>query len=115
MYRTDFAISYANEEIGIAGDLYHMLIEKGAVVFFAPKKQAYLFGKSLKSEFSDAFGPATRFVIPVLSKHYPIKDWPMQEFRVAINEQTRRGYEFILPVRIDDITPPQMGGRYHVC
>ena len=104
MFRFDFAISYAGKEEGIAKDLFHLLQDKGAKVFFAKNEKVYLLGKSLTSELDYIFGPYTKFVIPIVSIHYVQKYWPKYEFNRSKIEQRKRGFEFILPIRLDDVT-----------
>lgn len=104
MFRFDFAISYAGEEEGIAKDLCQLLQDKGAKVFFAKNEKVYLLGKSLTSELDYIFGPYAKFVIPIVSKHYVQKYWPKYEFNRSKIEQRKRGFEFILPARLDDVT-----------
>ncbi|MDP2960617.1 MAG: hypothetical protein Q8N71_04255, partial [candidate division Zixibacteria bacterium] len=82
MFRFDFAISYAGEEDGIAGDLVQLLQERGAKVFFAKNEKVYLFGKSLFSVLPYIFGPYTKFVIPIVSKYYVQKLWTKYEFNI---------------------------------
>jgi len=103
MFKWDFAISYADEESGIASDLHHLLHEKGANVFFAKNENVYLLGKKLKDEFKNIFGTDTRFAVVLLSKHYVQKFWTVYEFNVAKREEKNRDYEYILPVRVDDV------------
>jgi len=104
MFKFDFAISYAGEEVGVAKDLFQLLRNKRAKVFFAKNEKVYLLGKSLKSELSNIFGPSTRFVIPIISKHYVQKDWTKFEFCISKMEKRKRDYEFILPIRLDNVT-----------
>ena len=102
MFRFDFAISYAGEEKGIAKDLFQLLQDKGAKVFFAKNEKVYLLGKNLTSELDYIFGPYTKFVIPIVSKHYVHKYWTKYEFNISKIEQRKRGFEFIIPIHIDD-------------
>jgi len=104
MFRFDFAISYAGEEEGIASDLHQLLQEKGTEVFFAKNEKVYLLGKSLTSELDHVFGPYTKFVIPIVSESYVQKYWTKYEFNIAKKEERKRGFEFILPIRIDGIS-----------
>jgi len=104
MFRFDFAISYASEEGGLAKDLFQLLQDKGAKVFLATNEKVYLFGKSLTSELDYIFGPYTKFVIPIVSKHYVDKYWAKYEFNIAKIEEGKRGFEFILPIRLDDVS-----------
>ena len=110
MFRFDFAISYAGEEEGIAKDLFHLLQDKGAKVFFAKNEKVYLLGKSLTSELDYIFGPYTKFVIPIVSEHYVQKYWTKYEFNTAKREEGKRGFEFILPIRLDEVSLKGLGG-----
>ena len=103
MFKWDFAISYAGEESGLASDLRRLLLEKGANVFFATSEKVYLWGKKQEDEFKNIFGTDTKFAVILLSKHYVKKFWPVYEFKVAKIEQQNRDYEYILPIRVDDI------------
>lgn len=103
MFKFDIAISYAGEEEGIAEDLHRILRENDIEVFFAKPCKVYLFGKRLTPEIKNAFGPYTKFVVPIISKHYIEKYWPKLEFRIAKEEEKHRRFEFILPILLDDI------------
>jgi len=106
LFRFDFAISYAGEEEGIARDLHRLLTERGARVFLAANEKVYLLGKKLGRELPRVFGPDTRFAVPLVSSNYVKKFWPRREFEFAKQEEEKRGFEFVLPVRLDDSTLP---------
>lgn len=97
MFRFDFAISYAGEEEVIAKDLFHLLQDKGAKVFFAKNEKVYLFGKGLTSELDYIFGPYTKFVIPMVSEHYVQKYWTKYEFNMAKREEGKGGSGYADP------------------
>ncbi len=58
-------------------------------------------GKKLTKEFKKIYGTSTRFVVPIISKYYPDKDWTDFEFSVVKKEKGRRNVEFVLPLRLD--------------
>ncbi len=101
MWNFDFAISYADEERGIAYDIYRFLVNKGATVFFSNNEKSFLLGKKLKIKFSSVFSTETKFVIVIVSKSYGKKYWTKLELNTALSESKNRQYEFILPVKID--------------
>ncbi len=103
MFKFDFAISYAGEEEGIARDLFRLLQEKEAKVFFANNEKVYLFGKSLTSELPYIFGSHTKFAVPLVSNNYVQKYWTKYEFNAAKREEQERGFEFMLPIRFDHV------------
>jgi len=102
MWNFDFAISYADEERGIANDIYRFLINKGATVFFSNNEKSFLLGKKLKQKFTSVFSTETKFVIVIVSKSYRKKYWTQFELNTALFESKNRPYEFILPVQIDN-------------
>ncbi len=103
MFKWDFAISYADEEVGIASDLAELLKREEVKVFFAKNEKVYLWGKKLKREFSNIFGAHTHFAVILLSSNYVEKFWTQYEFDAASRERGNRDYEFILPIIIDEV------------
>ena len=103
VFKFDIAISYAGEEEGLAEDLYGILRENDIKIFFARPYKIYLYGKHLIPEIKNAFGPYTKFVVPIISKHYVEKYWPKLEFQIAKEEEKHRRFEFVLPILLDDI------------
>jgi hypothetical protein len=98
----DFAVSFAGEKKSFAGRLVRGLEKAGSRVFFSDKERGRLWGKD-ENEFRRVFGPASRFIIPIISAEYVRKDWPRFEFESAMNEAKRRNDpEMILPIRLDD-------------
>jgi tetratricopeptide (TPR) repeat protein len=100
-YKWDVAISFAGEDRKIARKLAASLKASGLCVFYDKDHKSYLWGKSQK-EFDSIYGQESRFVMPIISKHYTTSDWPRYEFSVALEESKKRQEEFILPVRLDD-------------
>ncbi|KYK34079.1 MAG: hypothetical protein AYK18_14610 [Theionarchaea archaeon DG-70] len=98
----DIAISFAGEDRKIAKELAKKLRIKNTKVFYDEFYKDELWGKDLTKYFQDAYGPKTRFVIPLLSKYYPVTDWTDFEFSIMREEAEKRKTEFILPVRLDD-------------
>src|SRR5262249_30233544 len=61
---------------------------------------ADLWGKD-ERELERIYGPASRFVVPFISKDYVAKAWPRFEFDSALREERKREQEYILPIRVD--------------
>jgi len=101
-FQYDIALSFAGEDREIAKEIYEKLSATGIEVFFDEVYQAELWGKNLPDEFQQRYGPKTRFVLPLISRHYAVKDWTDFEFTIAREEARRRSQEFILPVRLDN-------------
>lgn len=103
MFRFDISISYAGEEAGIAEDLYRLLTEKGAMVFFDRSRKGSLLGKRLSPELRNVLGPDTRFFVLIVSENYVEKYWTLYEFEIAREKEAERRFEFILPIRLDNV------------
>lgn len=101
-FEYDITISYASENRKIAEELAEKLQNKGVRVFYDKFRKAELWGKKLMTYFQDAYGPKTKYVVPLISRHYPIKDWTDFEFSIMRTEAKKRQNEFILPVKLDD-------------
>src|SRR4051794_24576657 len=100
-YKYDAALSFAGEDRRHAEALSRQLRRLGLSVFYDADQQARLWGRSTR-EFDEVYGAQSRYVIPLISKHYISKDWPRYEFETAKREERRRRNEFILPIRVDD-------------
>jgi len=101
-FEYDIAISFAGEDRKIAEDLASALQTKGVQVFYDEFYKHELWGKKLTTYFQNVYGPKTRFVVPLISHHYPVKDWTDFEFSIMRKEAKIRQAEFILPVKLDD-------------
>ncbi|NIA12336.1 MAG: TIR domain-containing protein [Nitrospiraceae bacterium] len=101
IFEYDIALSFAGEDREIAEDIANALIIEGVKVFYDRFHKIDMWGKKLTNYFSEVYGPKARFVMPLISKHYRIKDWTDFEFSIARNEAKNRKREFILPVKLD--------------
>jgi hypothetical protein len=102
VFEYDIAISFAGEDREIAKDLAKLLRAKGVRVFYDEFFRHELWGKKLTEYFQNIYGSKTKFVISLISRHYPIKDWTDFEFSIMRKEAKSRQTEFILPVKIDN-------------
>lgn len=100
-FEYDIALSFAGEDREIAEEIANALGIEGVKVFYDQFHKIALWGKKLTKHFSEVYGPKTKFVMPLISKHYPIKDWTDFEFSIARREAKKRTREFILPVKLD--------------
>ncbi len=101
-FKYDFAISYASERREIAEKIARLLTAKKARVYYDRYFESEMLGKKLSVYFHQKFGVNTRFVIILISKEYPLKDWTNWELSIVRDEAKKRKEEFILPVRIDN-------------
>lgn len=98
----DVAISYASEDRLIAEELANAFKNKGLSVFYDKDYQGKLWGKQLSESFKKTFGKSSLFVLVLISRHYPVKNWTGFELSIAKTKESRLKREFILPVRLDD-------------
>lgn len=101
-FEYDVAISFAGEDREIAENVAERLHQKNVEVFYDRFYKHRLWGKKLTTYFQDVYGPESRFVVVLISKHYPIKDWTDFEFSIMRKEAKKRETEFILPIKLDD-------------
>jgi hypothetical protein len=101
-FEYDIALSFAGEHRDIAEGIAQELKKRGISLFYDNFEQSKLWGKRLSKHFQEIYGQKTRFVVVLISKEYPIKDWTDFEFTIAREEAKNRKSEFILPIRIDD-------------
>ena len=100
-FQFDAALSFAGTSRVHAEKLFATLKARGIRVFYDRDQTSFLWGKP-KEAFAEIYGPASRFVVPFVSKDYGFRDWTQYEFAVAKREAARRQKEFILPIRVDD-------------
>jgi hypothetical protein len=102
-FEYDFVISYAGEEQTLAQELCSFLETGGARVFFAPQKQAEIWGENLYEYLADIYSKKGRFCILLVSEHYVAKHWTRHEWRSAQERAlTSSDSTYILPIRVDD-------------
>ena len=101
-FEYDFAISFAGETREIAAKLVNSLEKEGVRVFYDKNFESKMLGKKLTTYFQETFGDKARFVIILISKEYPSKDWTNLELSIARDEAKKRSEEFILPLRLDN-------------
>jgi len=101
-FEFDIAISVAGEDRHIAENLVRALSAEGVKVFYDNLYKYDLWGKDLRVYFQGIYGPKARFVLLLISKYYPIKEWTDFEFSIMRDEAKRRKNEFILPIKLDD-------------
>jgi len=56
----------------------------------------------LSEYFREVYGPKTRYIVVLISKHYPVKNWTGFEFSIMREEAKKRQDEFILPIKLDN-------------
>ena len=102
-HKWDVAISYAGEDRKIADRLVNSLKKENRKlsVFYDKDYKSYLWGKK-EEAYENIYGPDSRVVVALISKHYKEKDWPRYEFSIALKESKKRKEESLLAIKIDD-------------
>jgi hypothetical protein len=101
-YEYDFALSFAGEVRDVAKSIADLLIKNNARVFYDGYFESRMLGKKLTHYFHRKFGKDSKYVIILISKEYPMKDWTNLELSIAREEASNRKEEFILPIRLDN-------------
>ncbi len=126
----DVAISYASEEEGLAEDVFILLngrefqaemppeprfiFEKTTEarrlrVFFAKTLRHYWIGGDLLEETKHVFsGPASLFVVPILSSSYVQKKIPRHELKLALTEERKRQFVTVIRLLLDHVDPTEL-------
>jgi hypothetical protein len=102
IFEHEIALSFAGEDRSIAERIALSLRSKGIDVFFDEFYQSALWGKNLSDYFKEKYGKKARYVVPLISKNYVVRDWANFEFSIARDEAKSRKSEFILPLKLDD-------------
>jgi hypothetical protein len=101
-YTWDVAVSFAGENRDLAKEFRDICKEKGIEVFYDFDQQAMLWGKDLSKVLTDVYRNEALFMVIIISKDYPEKDWTNFEFVNGKDAEKERSLEYLLPIRIDD-------------
>lgn len=102
----DVSLSYAGEQQHYVEQVATILRDAGVRVFFAPFKEAVLWGEDLVEAFETVFLHGSRFVVMFISADYERKMWPTVERRAAVERAIAQKSAYILPIRFDDTPIP---------
>lgn len=93
--RYDFALSFAGEDRQIAEDLYNQLASREMNVFYDKQEQYRILANDVEEYLAPIYRSESRFVIPLLSEHYPKKIWTKFE---SDNFKQRFGEHSVIPI-----------------
>ncbi len=105
-FRFEIVLSYAGEDHAYVEKVAKFLRERGIELFFAPFKEADLWGTDLSEELDVIYRMEGRYCVMFLSKHYAKKAWPTHERRSALSRAVQQQGRYILPCRFDDTEVP---------
>jgi energy-coupling factor transporter ATP-binding protein EcfA2 len=101
-YPYDVAISFAGETRAEAQALARACQAIGLEVFYDFDQQHILWGKNLRQRLAEVYSQEALYMLVLISKHYPEKDWSAFELDVGRGAAKKRTQEYLLPVRLDD-------------
>lgn len=97
-------ISFAGERRAEAERLRDLLNDAGYTVFYDFDQQHMLWGQNLRKKLGDVYANEAQYMVVLLSKDYPEKEWPAFEFEIGKDARTKRTESYLLPVIVDDVT-----------
>lgn len=101
-YPYDVAISFAGENRADAQGLARACQATGLEVFYDFDQQHILWGKNLRQRLSEVYSLEALYMLVLISRHYPEKDWSAFELDIGKGAAKKRTQEYLLPVRLDD-------------
>lgn len=105
-FRYEVVLSYAGEDHAYVERVARFLSEREVKFFFAPFREADLWGKELTEELDIIYRREGRYCVTFLSEHYARKAWPTHERRSAMSRAVQEQGRYILPCRFDNTEMP---------
>jgi hypothetical protein len=99
----DVAVSFSGTQRATVERLRDLLNEAGYTCFYDFDQQHILWGQNLRTKLADVYANEAEYMVVLLSKDYPEKDWPAFELDVGKNARRKRTKEYLLPIKVDDV------------
>ena len=100
-FEYDLALSFAEEDNAIARQLADQLVQKNIKVFLDPYVSADSRGKDVLDHLVNLYARKSRYVVLLVSRHYPLKSWT-EANRTSVRERALRDAdEYVLPFLLD--------------
>jgi hypothetical protein len=112
-HRYEVVLSYAGEDQAYVEEVAKFLKSRGVELFYAPFKEADLWGTDLSEELDIVYRMEGRYCVMFLSKKYAEKAWPTHERRSAMSRAVQQQTRYILPCRFDDTEVPGLPPSAH--
>ncbi len=112
-HRYEVVLSYAGEDQSYVDEVANILKDRGVNLFYAPFKEADLWGTDLSEELDIVYRMEGRYCVMFLSKKYAEKAWPTHERRSAMARAVQQRTRYILPCRFDDTEVPGLPPSIH--
>jgi hypothetical protein len=101
-HKYDFALSFAGEDRDVAEALFNQLAEYQVEVFYDRNEQHRILASDVEEYLKPIYQSEARFVVVLLSPHYPRKVWTKFE---SEQFKSRFGDSAIIPVWFSDAPP----------
>ena len=105
-FRYDVVFSYADEENEYVKKVVAFLQKEDIKLFYAPFKEAVLWGRDLAEELEIIYRKDGRYCVMFISENYAKKAWPNHEKKSAMSREVQQKDRYILPCRFDDTEVP---------
>jgi hypothetical protein len=112
-HRYEVVLSYAGEDESYVSKVASLLKDRDVELFYAPFKEADLWGTDLSEELDVIYRMEGRFCVMFLSEHYARKAWPTHERRSALSRSVQQRQRYILPCRFDHTEVPGLPPSVH--
>ena len=102
----DLAISFSGKDREVAERVAKILSASGYKIFYDGFMKSELWGTELTVKLGEIYGGQSRFCLMIISKSYVEKMWTNHERRYAIQEMLQSNSEYILPLKLEDVSVP---------
>jgi hypothetical protein len=106
-FEYDVAISFAGDDQATAQALASLLASKNRTIFLDQYTAAETWGKDVLDHLVNLYARKARYLVLLISPHYPLKAWTKTEQAQAQERAFRDAKEYILPIRLDDREIPE--------
>ncbi|MEO8355028.1 MAG: TIR domain-containing protein [Chloroflexota bacterium] len=104
-FEYDVALSFAGEDGKVAEEFARLLAAKN-ITEFHDEYEAGGWGMDLVAHLVNMYAKKARYLVLLMSQHYPLKKWTAAERTSAQERALRDADEYILPIRLDDTDVP---------
>ena len=105
-FEYDVAVSFAEADKEVAGELANLLRGKQIKVFLDEYTSLAQWGKDILDHLVNLYARKARYCVLLISRHYPLRSWTAAERTSARELALRDAQEYILPVQLDDSDVP---------
>ena len=105
-FEHDVALSFAEADKEVAGELAQQLRSRDITVFLDEYNSLAQWGTDILDHFVNLYARKALYCVVLLSRHYPLHSWTEAERTSARELALRDADEYILPIQLDDSEIP---------